>query len=142
MDALSFHGLGLGFTVLGWVVGDCAGRFRDRWPRAAARLHGSLSGMVRHEVGPAQCWCQDQCRTGRHEYSQRGRRMTKFRTACLIHPHSPKMADPPFLSVLAGARPIKSTSGVPIIRAYQDTAPWAAGTNCVRDLWGMAKGGR
>src|SRR5262249_48323210 len=54
MDALSFHGLGLGFTVLGWMVGDCAGRFRDRWPRAAARLHGSLSGMVRHEVGPAQ----------------------------------------------------------------------------------------
>src|SRR5215831_17549529 len=64
--------------------------------------------------------------------------MTKFRTACLIHPHSPKMADPPLLSDLAGARPIKSTSGVPIIRAYQETAPWAAGTNCVRDLWGMA----
>src|SRR5215831_11800861 len=27
--------------------------------------------------------------------------MTKFRTACLIHPHSPKMADPPLLSGLS-----------------------------------------
>src|SRR5215471_16872958 len=68
--------------------------------------------------------------------------MKKFHTVSSIRPHSPKMADPLLLSVLAGGRPIKSTSGVPIIRAYQDTAPWAVGTNCVRDLWGMAKGGQ
>src|SRR5262249_48368730 len=66
--------------------------------------------------------------------SRQERKMTKFHTACLIRQHSPKMADPPLLSVLLEGREAKSTSGGLTIRACPDTEPWAAGTNYDR-VW-------
>jgi hypothetical protein len=57
LDAVSFWRLGLCQAVLVWLVGCCRRQVQDAgWPMAASRLHRSISRMVRHDAGEAECW--------------------------------------------------------------------------------------